>query len=196
MCIPTRSFINIFILVLFGSAFILLSTACMDVAPTNPYDPSTPAAQQAKGSVKGSVLLAANEQDIRVFDQSKALLYSLDTALSEAIRCDSETSKASLYSSELTSLENKSASFELNEVQANDYWLVICVLGYEAQSELVRVQRGEDTLHTFTLTTPNEVDLESGVRGIVSEIRGIISEIRGSVSELRGIISEIRGINS
>ena len=42
---------------LIGLVLVTLLCACGDIASTNPYDPSTPAAQQAAATVSGALRL-------------------------------------------------------------------------------------------------------------------------------------------
>ena len=60
---------------LFVAAFMSLGLlGCADVSPTNPFDPTTPSAQQAKGSVRGRVELPRGNEVARLGAGSAELL--------------------------------------------------------------------------------------------------------------------------
>ena len=160
-----KPLIHLFLFLLIGLCPLTHLTSCTDVPATNPYDPNTPEVQQVKGSIKGRVYLPQTDQDLSVFDTSKVLLYPLSFPLSNASRCQTDDFQRALRSSDLSPLEERVATFDFTDVQSNEYLMVVCVLGYEALFELVQVQRGQETNHTFTLSVPNEEVIDSGVVG-------------------------------
>ena len=157
--------IHLLLFLLIGLSLLTLLTSCTDVPATNPYDPNTPEVQQVKGSIKGRVYLPQTDQDLSVFDTGKVLLYPLSFSLSNALRCQTDDFQRALRSSDLSPLEGRVAAFDFTDVQSNEYLMVVCVLGYEALFELVQVQRGQETNHTYTLSVPNEEVIDSGVVG-------------------------------
>ncbi len=118
-----------------AAAFVLLAllfalASCSEVAPTNPYDPATPEAQQAKGTVRGRVALAAPY----TADAFEGAVVTLSRA-----SAPDETAFETTPSPEG---ETPEATFTLADVPAGLYWLRVRLTGFAAMERLIEVTRG------------------------------------------------------
>ena len=65
---------------------MLLLWACAEVAPTNPYDPETPIAQQARGRLSGQLRLPESFDGAMRFDGMAATLVPVTGDMAEPLR--------------------------------------------------------------------------------------------------------------
>lgn len=116
-----------------GLLVLLLCVGCGDVAPTNPYDPDTPASQQAVARITGQLVLPEGFFGADHFDGQTLVLASAsdtdDDARSAAIDIDGQ--------------------FEFNDVFAGVYQLQVRLSGFEPVSFLITAERG------VTLSVPD-----------------------------------------
>jgi uncharacterized protein YjbI with pentapeptide repeats len=132
-------------------ALLLALGACSEVAPTNPYDPSTPEAQQAKGLVRGRVVLAA-PYTAEVFEGSVVTLSRAATPESTAF----ETTPA-------PEGDAPEAAFTVVDVPAGLYWLRVQLTGFARMERLIEVTRGGEA-DVGTLSP--DADVRSALQGV------------------------------
>lgn len=114
-------------LVLLGLGLLV---ACADVAPTNPYDPATPIAQQQKGQVVGTLRLPPGFGVDRLADA----VVSLSAASSPA---------ASAYDSPVEVIEDPAGGrFTFGDIDPGAYRLTVGVRGLSADPIILEVGIG------------------------------------------------------
>jgi uncharacterized protein YjbI with pentapeptide repeats len=109
-----------------GLIMLCVCTGCADVAPTNPYDPDTPASQQAVARISGQLILPEGFFGADHFDGQTV-------ALTSASVTDDEPRNAAI---------DIDGQFEFNEVPAGIYQLLARFSGFEPLSLLVIAERG------------------------------------------------------
>ena len=140
--------------------FALTCLGCSEVAPTNPFDPETPVAQQAKANVTGDVLLPEGEADPSVFEMGQVGLFLQDKTAPSRIRaCLSEDlawiTNEALVTDGLISSGDNAAVFSLSSVPGGVYDLVLCVQGYvPLVIPGLFVERGVDKALSLRLIAP------------------------------------------
>ena len=133
------------------AAFINALAGCAEVPATNPYDPTTPVAQQAKATIKGLITLPEGDEDLSVFDAGVVLLYPPTLVLARDTVCRTTEQMRAERRAELTATDQIGAQFEFTELPHGQYVLVTCVTGYLTTIERVTAERGTATSYTISL---------------------------------------------
>ncbi|MEE2788364.1 MAG: pentapeptide repeat-containing protein, partial [Myxococcota bacterium] len=111
-----------------GAVCILpLLFACSEIAATNPYDPNTPIAQQAKGRVSGQLVLPEGYRSAMTFEDVEIQLVPAATGPTTALKVG----------------VNGRGEFTFDRVPAATYQLTSRVSGFEPVNLLVTVSRGQ-----------------------------------------------------
>ena len=117
---------------------LVVLLGCSDVAPTNPYDPETPLAQQARASLTGQLVLPNGYDATLRFD-------GLSVSLASTTMSGDEPKRASVDSEGVFSFE---------DLGADVYQLSAVVSGFMPVSLLIEIQRGVDRRIPSVFLTP------------------------------------------
>jgi hypothetical protein len=159
--------------------WLLTLQACGEIAPTNPYDPSTPAQQQEAGTIGGTLRLADPNTPEAAFDPSL-----LGTA---AIRLFSLGADAVEVASTTASTDLETAGvFLLEEIPPGEYVVRAEVEGFVPQERAVDLGIGAayalGELTLFAVSTPESIGRISGVARRADAPEGAHGGIRVQVA--------------
>ena len=126
-----RSSVGLFVTLL-AVLVALGNLGCSELAPTNPYDPATPLDQQARGAVRGRVVLT-DRFTAEAFVGGRATLATASAPAEVAF--DSALAPEG---------EGPTATFVLEKVPGGLYWLRVNLTGFDTIERFIEVPRGGD----------------------------------------------------
>ena len=141
---------------------------CAEIPATNPYDPDTPTAQQARGTISGKLVVPEGFLNESVFDDLSVTLVA---------------ASADEVAPRLASV-NEIGQFLFSEVPAGTYQLLVSIAAFEPVSELITLERGRTlSLENIFLTSRDLANApqRQWVRGRV-ELTGRDDEDQSDVS--------------
>ena len=158
----------------------LLSVACSDVPATNPYDPDTPVAQQAKASIRGVVTLPPGDEDLSVFQMGKIALYALQDVPTDSSVCASSSLEAATRLGEISAPDSSGGQFEIADIEAGLYTIAACVQGYRPATKLIELDRSASVTVDLKLARADVSQLSSAIVGLV-RLEGQMDDGHGGV---------------
>ena len=154
--------------------------ACTDIPATNPYDSKTPASQQAKSVIKGTITLPSGDENTEVFRTAKVLLFPTTIVLPDNQICRPENQEEAQFSTDLGVNDQRKGTFQLNDVIADQYLLTICVSGYIPVRQFITLEQGKDVTFNITLSAIDVATVDSGIVGLIN-LEGANAEGHGDI---------------